>query len=77
MRQSPDFGDPSYEKNRKDPEPKCKLMDTKPAEVNARTETVPFQAQHAPDGRHQRLAINEEKRHAPTSACLSDAGRGT
>ena len=45
--QSPELADPSHEENGEDAESERELVDAKSAEVDARTETMPFEAQHA------------------------------
>jgi hypothetical protein len=42
--QFPEFGDSTDEEECEDDEPQCELVNAKAAEVNARTEPVPFQA---------------------------------
>jgi hypothetical protein len=44
---SPDLGDPSHEEDGEEAESKRELMYAKATEVDARTKTMPFEAQHA------------------------------
>jgi hypothetical protein len=44
---SPDLGEPSHEEDGEDAESKRELVDAKATEVDARTETMSFEAQHA------------------------------
>lgn len=45
-RQFPELGDAACYEDREDHEPERELVDAKPADVDARTEPVPFQVQH-------------------------------
>ena len=59
MRESPEFGDPSDQEDCEDAEAQDELVDAKSTEVDAWAKPMPFEAQHAAEGRHRQLAISE------------------
>jgi hypothetical protein len=61
VRKSPEFGDPSDQEDCEDDEPQDELVDAKSTHVDARAKPMPFEAQHAPEGRDRQLATNEER----------------
>ena len=50
--QFPESGDPAHQEHRQHAEPERELVDAEPAEVDARTKVMAFQAYDAAEGRH-------------------------
>ena len=61
VRKSPEFGDPSEQEHCEDAESQDELVDAKSTDVDPGAKPMPFQAQHAPEGRHRQLATDEEQ----------------
>jgi hypothetical protein len=61
-RQFPEFAERTQGENGQHDESERELVDAKPADVDARTEPVPFQTQHGMKTRFGPLALHEKAR---------------